>query len=264
MELLTGEAHNFPYPDGEFAFVIHGATEKTVSSTPQQPVPMLEADLAATRYLLEFARTHGTSRFLFTSSGAVYGRQPSELRRTPEDYAGAPATTDLNSAYGQGKRVSEFLCSLYAHQFGFATVIARLFAFSGPYLPLNLNFAIGNFVGDVLRGGPVRIGGDGTPYRSYLYAADMVIWLLVLLVHGQSSRPYNVGSGEDVTISELAEAVVANTQPDIQVEIAKTAVPGQPPLRYVPCVDRVKTELGLEPRISLAESIRRMYEWNLA
>ena len=170
----------------------------------------------------------------------------------------------MNSAYGQGKRISEFICSLYARQFGFATVIARLFAFSGPYLPLDLNFAIGNFIRDVMAGGPVRIGGDGTPYRSYLYAADMAIWLLVLLVHGQSSRPYNVGSGEDITITELAEAVVQNTQPDIEIEIARDPVPGQPPMRYVPCVDRVCTELGLRPHISLAESIRRMYEWNLA
>ncbi len=264
VELLRGEAHSFPYPDGEFAFVIHGATEKTVSSTTDQPVPMLDADLAATRYVLEFARTHGTRRFLFTSSGAIYGRQPSELRHIPEEYLGAPSTTDLNSAYGQGKRISEFMCALYAHQFGFASVIARLFAFSGPYLPLDLNFAIGNFVRDVLAGGPVRIGGDGTPYRSYLYAADMAIWLLVLLVHGQSSRPYNVGSGEDISIAELAEAVVKNTQPDVQVEIAKPSVPGQPPLRYVPSVERVRTELGLKPLISLAESIRRMYEWNAA
>lgn len=262
VELLAGEAHSFALPEGEFRFVIHGATEKTVPSTPEQPIPMIDRDLAATKHMLEFARTHGTRRFLFTSSGAVYGRQPSDLTHIPEDYAGAPATIDINSAYGQGKRISEFLCTLYARQFSFDAVLARLFAFSGPYLPLDLNFAVGNFLGDVLAGGPVRIGGDGTPYRSYLYAADLAIWLLVLLVHGQSSRPYNVGSGEDLQIKDLASLVVENTVPGTAIEIAGTPKPGAPAVRYVPRVDLVKRELGLEPWITLPESIRRMYEWN--
>jgi nucleoside-diphosphate-sugar epimerase len=263
VELLKGDAHSFAWPEGEFRFVIHGATEKTVPSTPEHPVPMLDLDIAATKYLLEFARTHGTRRFLFTSSGAVYGRQPSELTHTPEDYAGAPLTTDLNSAYGQGKRISEFLCSLYAKNYGFASVVARLFAFSGPYLPLDLNFAIGNFVGDVLNGGPIRIGGDGTPYRSYLYAADLAIWLLVLLVHGESGRPYNVGSGEDLQIKDLAHLVAKHTNPATAIEIAGKPKAGAPVLRYVPDVNLAKRELGLVPFISLAESISRMYQWNL-
>ncbi len=122
------------------------------------------------------------------------GNSPPELTHIPEDYAGAPPTTDSTSAYGQAKRASEFLCTMYARQFGFAAVIARLFAFAGPYLPLNLNFAIGNFMRDVLAGGPVRIAGDGTPYRSYLYAADLAVWLLTFLIKGKSARPYNVGS----------------------------------------------------------------------
>lgn len=255
IELLQGDARSFSFPEGKFAFVIHAATEQ------HHHPGMFELDIEGTKHVLEFARTHGAVRLLFTSSGAVYGKQPSELTHIPEEYPGAPYTADLNSAYGQAKRASEFLFAMYAEQFGFSSVIARLFAFAGPHLPLDLNFAIGNFIRDVLAGGPVRIAGDGTPYRSYLYAADLAIWLWTLLVRGKSARPYNVGSGDDLTIAALARAVVENTIPGTRIEIAQPASGGAAS-RYVPSVKRVREEMGLTPLISLDKAIRRMYEWN--
>ena len=255
IRVLKGDVRSFTYPEGEFAFVIHAATEQ--GHAPAN----FELDIQGTKHVLEFARTHGTRRFLFTSSGAVYGKQPSDLTHVPEDYPGAPSTVDLNSGYGHAKRASEFLCSVCAEQFGFSAILARLFAFAGPYLPLDLNFAIGNFIRDVLTGGPIRIAGDGTPYRSYLYAADLAIWLWTLLIRGESARPYNVGSDQDLTIADLARAVAENTVPETQVEIARQPS-GAPPSRYVPSVDRARDELGLTPLIPLSESIRRMYKWN--
>jgi nucleoside-diphosphate-sugar epimerase len=237
---LQGDVRTFGFPDGEFPYVIHAAT----------PASTDDLDCEATHRVLEFARTHGTRRLLFTSSGAVYGRQPSEITHIPEDYPGSPDTP-----YGQAKRTAEALFTKNN------AVIARLFAFSGPRLPLDQNFAVGNFVRDVLAGGPIRIQGDGTPYRSYLYAADLAIWLWTLLVRGEPGRPYNVGSGRAVTIAELANIVAQVAAPGTLVEIAQTPVSGTSPMRYVPSVDRAESELGLQPIIPLEEGVRRMYEW---
>jgi nucleoside-diphosphate-sugar epimerase len=262
IEYVIGDATSFSYPRGSFPFIIHAATEQSFAPTASEPAGTFERDVAATKRVLEFARTCGTERFLLTSSGAVYGKQPSDLTNIPEDFPGAPSTIDANSAYGQAKRVSEYLSAMYARQFGFASILARLFAFAGPHLPLEINFAIGNFVRDVLNGGPIRIGGDGTPCRSYLYGSDMAIWIWTLLLKGESLRFYNVGSGGSVTIAELARAVARNTEPETKVEIAKKATERAPVQRYVPCVKRASEELGLQVWIGLDEAIRRMYEWN--
>lgn len=264
IRLVEGDVCSFPFPENEFPFVIHAATERYFAAVPEYPLSTFDRDVAATRRVLEFARTHGTRRLLFTSSGAVYGQQPAGLTHIPEDYAGAPSTVDPQSGYGQGKRVSEWMCTMYAAQYGFAALIARLFAFIGPHLPLDANFAAGNFIRDAMKGSPIRITGDGTPYRSYLYAADLAIWLWTILVKGESARPYNVGSADEVTIAQLAETIVTNTRPGTPIKIAREAVPGAPAARYVPDIQRAGRELGLKPLVGLAESVQRTYAWHEA
>jgi nucleoside-diphosphate-sugar epimerase len=261
ISLLRGDVQSFEFPAGDFPHVIHAATERQFDPDAAQPLGAFDRDIEGTRRVLEFARTHGTRRFLFTSSGAVYGKQPPDLTHIPEDYSGAPATIDTASSYGQAKRVSEFLCAMYARPYGFAALIPRLFAFVGPHLPLDANYAVGNFIRDALSGGPIRITGDGTPYRSYLYAADMAIWLWTILVRGESARPYNVGSGEELTIAELARAVVDVTDPALRIQIAREPVGAQPPARYVPSVERAAVELGLRPLIPLKQGIERTCDW---
>jgi dTDP-glucose 4,6-dehydratase len=140
LALLKGDVQSFDFPAGEFPFVIHAATERYFEPDVARPLSTFDLDLEGTRRVLEFARAHGARRLLFTSSGAVYGKQPPDLTHIPEDYAGAPLTTDTGSAYGQAKRASEFLCAMYARQYGFAALIARMFAFVGPHLPRPTDF----------------------------------------------------------------------------------------------------------------------------
>jgi dTDP-glucose 4,6-dehydratase len=194
----------------------------------------------------------------------VYGKQPAAMTHIPEDYPGAPSTTDPDSAYGHAKRISEYMCAMYGRMYGFDALIARLFAFVGPLLPLDGNYAVGNFIRDALCAGPVRIGGDGTPYRSYLYAADLAIWLWAILLQGKGAHPYNVGSESDLTIAELARLVVGATSPGAKIEIACKPIPGALPLRYVPSTERAQRELGLSPLIMLEQGIHRTFQWHRA
>jgi dTDP-glucose 4,6-dehydratase len=246
---------------GYFRFVIHAATEASAQLNETNPLQMIDTAVDGTRRALDFAIASGTRRFLLTSSGAVYGTQPPQITHVPEDYSGAPDCNNPRSAYGEGKRLAELLCACYSRH-GLEPVIARGFAFVGPLLPLDIHFAVGNFIRDALAGGPIRIGGDGTPCRSYLYAADLAIWLWKLLFHGQPNRPYNVGSEHSLSIAELAALVAECSGQPIEVRIANSATPGAPPSRYVPDTRRARRELGLETWIPLPEALRRTFAWH--
>jgi dTDP-glucose 4,6-dehydratase len=261
VELIGGDVRTFVFPDGEFRYVIHAATEASAKQASEAPVEMFTTIVDGTRRTLEFSRHCGARQFLFTSSGAVYGRQPPEITHIGEEYTGAPIPTDPQSVYGEGKRSAELLCSLYSAGYGIECKIARCFAFVGPHLPLDVHFAIGNFIRDVMNGGPVQVNGDGTPYRSYLYAADLAVWLWTILFRGASCRPYNVGSEHDLSVADLAREVAEALNPAVPVRIAEPAVPGKEPARYVPSTKRAQQELGLREHVPLPEAIRRTAAW---
>jgi nucleoside-diphosphate-sugar epimerase len=106
--------------------------------------------------------------------------------------------------------------------------------------------------------GPIRVEGDGTPFRSYLHGADLPSWLWTLLAQGEKGRAYNVGSEKPVSIGELAATVARVLGTSHEVRIAISPTPGKAPERYVPSTKRARTELGLAETIDLEASIRRM------
>ena len=211
---------------------------------------------ADVRRAIDLARSCGATRVLFTSSGAVYGPQPPDLPAIPEDFPGGPDPLAPSSAYAEGKRAAELLCALERRaRPDFEPVIARGFAFLGPFLPRDAHFAAGNFLRDALAGGPIRVAGDGTTVRSYLHAADLAAGLWTMLARGAAGRAYNGGSDAAVTIAELARAFgEAAGIPAGAVRIG----PGPSPFsRYVPSVERARRELGLEVWLPLREAIDR-------
>jgi dTDP-glucose 4,6-dehydratase len=260
VSLMQGDVRTFKFPDGKFRHIIHAATQSSVKLNTENPLQMLDTIVEGTRHTLEFAKICRAENFLLTSSGAVYGKQPADMTHIPEHYNGAPDPLDPKSAYGEGKRIAEYLCTVYADTH-LKPKIARCFAFVGPYLPLDIHFAIGNFIRDALNGGPIVVKGDGSPHRSYLYAADLVIWLWTIMSKGQPVRPYNVGSDETLSIAEVAARVAEQFHPHIVVEVHGTPNLQKPLERYVPSTQRADNELGLKRIVPFQESINKTKEW---
>jgi len=261
---LRGDVRSFEFPGGEFVFIVHGAAESSTNLNNEDPLAMLDVIVHGTRRVLDFAGRAGTKKLLFISSGAVYGKQPGHMTHIPEEYQGAPDTTDPASAYAEGKRAGEILCTLYAKRTGIKAKIARCFTFVGPYLPLDGHFAIGNFIRHGLRGEPIEVKGDGTPQRSYLYTADLAVWLWTILFRGESCVPYNVGSEHDLSIADLAEKVASCFPQPMRVHVAEKPVPGAPVERYVPSVQRALKGLGLIQTIQLEQAVRNTIAWQTA
>ncbi|HXE08617.1 MAG TPA: NAD(P)-dependent oxidoreductase [Acidobacteriaceae bacterium] len=256
--LYAGDVRSFDFPEGEFQFAVHAATQSTA---PQTSDEMLSTIVDGTRRVLEFARTHRTKRFLFTSSGAVYGKQPPDISHLPESYLPQQEAI-ATDAYAKGKLRAETLCAEMTGGTEVEAAIARCWAFCGPHLALDAHFAVGNFIGDAIAGRPIAISGDGTPRRSYLYAADLAVWLWTMLFRAPALVPMNVGSAHDVSIRELAETVMRTLSPGEHIHVAKQPAPGAPISRYVPDVNRAGELLSLRETVGLEEQIRRTAEWH--
>jgi nucleoside-diphosphate-sugar epimerase len=248
------------FPHGAFSHVIHAATEASAKLNTEAPLVMFDTVVEGTRRTLQFAIASSARRFLLVSSGAVYGNQPPQLTHVDESFSGGPDPLNPASAYAEGKRSAEMLCSLAASP-RLATTVARCFAFVGPYMKLDAHFAIGNFIADRLQDRPIHVHGDGSPVRSYLYASDLMVWLWTILFRGQSRRAYNVGSEHALNIAALAREVATALPPGLAVNIASAATPAAPAQRYVPSTARAREELSLSAEMPLREAICRTHSW---
>ena len=247
-------------PKGEaFTYVLHAAADSTLES---QLVPLNRYDqiVNGTRNVLEFAIASGVERFLFISSGGVYGKQPINFEGIPESYHGIPDLLHSSNGYSMAKRTAEHLCALYHAQYKIEIVIARCFTFVGRDFPLSVHFAIGNFIRDALWRDEIVVEGDGTAVRSYLDQSDLAEWLLALMKKGKAGNAFNVGSDKAITIAELAFLVRDLIAPNKRVRVLGGATINGERSYYVPDITQAKEELGLAVNISLEDAIRNTAE----
>ena len=259
----NGDVRKFTFPRERFDYIIHASNEAADYGRGEEEAPakVKEAIVQAAGHTLDFARVCGARNFLFTSSGSVYGPPPANMTHVAETYEGVRDLAKFRFAHGEGKFIAEALCAAYGEKHGIAAKIARCFTFVGPYMELDANYAIGNFIRDGLKGGPIIIQGDGTACRSYMYAADLAIWLWTILFKGESCRPYNVGSEMPTTILELAEKIAGEFDPPLGVHVLGKTLAGVASDRYLPDITRAQAELRLNQFIYLESAIRKTLNW---
>ena len=241
--------------------VLHAATESTrgPSLSHQQQFDQI---LSGTRNMLALAFRAGRPRFLLTSSGGVYGRFPDGLSHIAESHFGMPDPLDPRSAYSIAKRASEHLCALAGSEHGLPVIICRPFAFCGQDLPLDVHFAVGNFIRDALWKDKITVSGDGSPVRSYLDQDDLAALLTSLLTDGQPGEAYNLGSDEPISILDLAHLVLDLIAPGKRVDVLKSSDGVASRQYYVPDISKVTKALGVRKTVSLGDSIVRTAEAN--
>ena len=258
----VGDVRYSIFPPGEFSHILHLSTDSKFDD-PSEHLQIMDGIVGGTRRMLDFAVHRAKAqRFLYVSSGAVYAPQSSDPSAIAEDFLSAPLPMNPRSLIGNAKRIAEQMCTLYHQQFGMETTIARCFTFVGPHMPMDSYFALGNFIRDASNGADtIRVAGDGMPIRSYLYAADLTIWLWHILINGKPNCCYNVGSDQSLTIKELAYLVQEIAAPEKPVIIAGENKKNSGLSFYYPSIQRVREELGLEVWTPLTEAIARTAEW---
>lgn len=243
--------------------VVHGATTSAAeTSAGASGLSKFETVVGGTRALIRALEVRPPRRLLYLSSGIAYGTSYDGALR--EDSKLAPCTTDSSPALGHAKRAAEFLMSCAAEAWNARLVIARCFAFSGPGLPLNLHYALGNFIAKALAGEPIVINGDGKAVRSYMHLGDMAVWLLEMLTHPMDQdRPsmINVGSDQGISVRRLAELVIERAGTKSHIEVLGNCdvnVSGNKASVYIPCIDRAKTAFNLRVWTTIDNSISCM------
>ena len=253
---------------GPFDVIIHAATPASATLNHGSPLSMFDNCVTGMRNVLNYAERLGNCPLiLFTSSGAVYGDMPGDMTSFEEDCRLAPASFDPKSAYAEGKRAAEFLLAEAANRGVCVPRLARLFAFSGTLLPVDRHFAIGNFVRDAVNQQTIEVRGDGKAIRSYLDQDDLAEWLLAIILRGLPTSTYHIGSERAISIADLAH-LVANRYEAITSKSCTVEVKGQTsPLdgvnRYVPSTAKTRSELNLQERVSLEDSIDKMIRAHL-
>ena len=255
VSFMRGDFKDFTFPEEQFDYVMHVANDTQLQIGSADPDFIVETITTGTRHMLDFAEHCGAKRFLFTSTGAVYNRNGADKPCISEEDFDPDNPPDL--PYARGKIISEQMCLEHCRNRELETVIARCFAFIGPYMDLGIYYAAGNFINDALNGRTIRINGDGKPYRSYMYMADLVVWLWTMLFAAETGTVYNVGSDQPVTIAELAEKVSNCVQPSCRVEILNKNVTAQAASRYVPSTNKAMADLGLSCDVDIEEAINR-------
>lgn len=246
-------------------FVIHAAASTDASQYLSQPELEKKNIQAGTNNYCDLAQKyHRNSQIVYCSSGAVYGQQPSDIFRTPEEFDGGlieefpPGKRDYAAAKRDAELAIKGLCNA-----GLSVSIARCFAFIGPYLPRNQHFAIGNFIEDGMSGRPIKVTAGYPVFRSYMHADDLVIWLMSIAAAGNSGCPvFNVGSDEEIEIHSLAERIAKRFYVPMHVQPFSFSEVNFD--RYIPNIQKAKDELGLSIKLGLEEALELTIQQILA
>jgi len=240
-------------------YVIHAAASTDVRDYLTRPENEKRNIQAGAYHYCDLAKKyHKESKIVYVSSGAVYGKQPDNLDRLQETFI--PDNWDNMDTgkidYALAKKDAENAIVQLGFD-GLKVSIARCFAFVGPWLPRDQHFAIGNFMDNILKKTPIIVKANHRVYRSYMYADDLVEWLMTIVEHASAECPiYNVGSDEGVMLGDLAEKLALSY--GITADVNKITVDKID--RYIPSVDKVTRTLGLQLKYDLDLAVKKTIE----
>lgn len=253
--VIEGSVVDPPALPYEFDRIYHLASPASPPRYLQDPIGTLRTGGEGTRRMLDLAEAHG-ARILFASTSEVYG-DPSEHPQT-EAYPGNVSVTSSRACYDEAKRYAEALVYAYARS-GRVTDsrVARIFNTYGPGMAPDDGRVVSNFITQALDGKPLTIYGDGSQTRSFCYVDDLIegLWRLS---ESDFTEPVNLGNPQELTMTQLAEQVMALVG---ETEIVYEALPESDPARRKPDISRAESELGWRPKASLREGLPPTVEY---
>ena len=190
--------------DIPFHFIVHAASSASPQLYRKVPVEVMKSNIFGVTNLLDYGRAHGMKRFLFVSSGEVYGDQP--VNALNESAYGYVDNLEVRSCYPSSKRAAETMTVCYSKEYGVDTVIARPCHTFGPYFTDSDQRAYAQFIRNIQAGEDIVLRSDGGQYRSWCYVVDCAKALCYVLLKGVTGQAYNVADSHcESSLRRLAE-----------------------------------------------------------
>ena len=235
-----------------FDCIVHLAARAGVRPSLTQPLLYAETNINGTLNLLELAREHNVSQFVFGSSSSVYGIN-AKVPFSEDDAVRQPI-----SPYAATKAAGELLCHTYSHLYGLRCVCLRLFTVYGARQRPDL--AIHKFARLISAGKPIPVFGDGTTRRDYTYIDDIVSGVRAAIDYGDSNyEVINLGESRTVELRELISLL--EKELDLKAGIdPQPSQPGDVPQTYAD-ISKARRLLGYNPQTQIEEGIHRFVQW---
>lgn len=243
--------------DEKFDFIIDSAGASSPLLYSQKPVEVMESNILGVKNLLDYGKEHGLKKFVYVSSGEIYGE--GDGRVFTEDYSGYVNPLNPRSCYPVAKRAAETFCVSYAKEYGVDVSIARPCHVYGPNFTESDNRVYAQFIRNVLDGENIVLKSKGEQFRSWIYVDDCVVALLYILLKGKNCEAYNIANSEsNLTIRELAEIIARQSGRKIVFDIPDDGFGGvtTPVTKAVFSTEKLEA-LGWKAQIGIVEGIRR-------
>jgi nucleoside-diphosphate-sugar epimerase len=240
-------------------YIFHLASPASPADFTRIPLQIALTNSTGTYHMLEHARRTG-GRILFTSTSEAYGDP--EIHPQVEEYFGNVNSVGPRACYDEGKRFGEALLLTYVREYGVDGRLVRIFNTYGPHMNPQDGRVVPNFLSQVITGQPITIYGDGKQTRSFCYVEDMVRGLRAVMDAPRSvacGRVYNVGNPDERYIIDFAHII--RELAGAQVPIEHRPALAEDPSRRCPDITRIRTEIGWEPQVPLADGLARTLAW---
>lgn len=202
----------------EFQYIVHAASNASPNFFVSQPVEVILSNIDGVKNLMNYGIKHGLKRFVFVSTGEVYGE--GDVQVFTEDYSGYVDCTKQRSCYPTSKRASENLCIAYSAEYGIETVIARPSHTYGPHFTESDNRVYAQFIRNVLMDQNIIMKSTGSQFRSWCYVVDCVSALLYIMLKGENNQAYNIADeNSNISIKDLAEMIAQISGKKVVIEL---------------------------------------------
>ena len=257
---IKGDIEKPLQTDVPFHYIIHAASNASPNFFVNNPVEIIKANIYGVANLMEYGMKHQMKRFLYVSSGEVYGNN--DIDAFSESDYGYVDILNPRACYPSAKRAAETMAICYGKEYGMDVVIARPCHTYGPYFTEEDNRVYAQFIRNVINGEDIFMKSAGLQYRSWCYVVDCAAALLLLLCKGKSGEAYNIADcNSNVTIKELAEIVAKEGgRQVISKEPTKEEIEGFTVIKKAVFDTSKLASLGWKVQRSLQENIRHAIE----